>query len=263
MDGDGLNDGEEVMTYRTSPLKADSDGDGLNDADEIKKHKTDANKADSDGDGLSDGEEVTKYKTEALKADSDGDGLNDGDEVKTTNTDAMKPDSDGDGLKDGDEVNLHKTNPLKADTDNGTVNDGAEVARGGNPNDAGDDIPPKPVLQVEVGKAIVLEGVVFESGSSVISPQSEEVLTQAFNTLNDDPEIEVEIQGHTDNRGSRALNTKLSQARAEAVKAWLVSKGIAANRIQTHGFGPDKPIASNDTAEGRQQNRRIEFNRLK
>jgi outer membrane protein OmpA-like peptidoglycan-associated protein/opacity protein-like surface antigen len=176
--------------------------------------------------------------------------------------------------RDGDEVNLHKTNPLKADTDNGTVNDGAEVARGGNPNDASDDVPPKPeavqvretakpALQVEVGKAIVLEGVVFTSGSAVISPQSEEILTKAFNTLNDNPEIEVGIQGHTDNRGSSALNKNLSQARAEAVKAWLVKKGVAANRIQTQGFGPDKPIASNDTAEGRQQNRRIEFIRLK
>jgi outer membrane protein OmpA-like peptidoglycan-associated protein len=145
------------------------------------------------------------------------------------------------------------------------------VARNSNPNDASDDVPkpdtiqPKEtqVLTAEVGKAIVLEGVVFETGSAVISPQSEEILTKAHNTFNENPEIEVEIQGHTDNRGSRAMNTKLSQARADAVKAWLVQKGVAAGRITTKGFGPDKPAASNDTPEGRRQNRRIEFFRVK
>jgi outer membrane protein OmpA-like peptidoglycan-associated protein len=154
-----------------------------------------------------------------------------------------------------------------ADTDKGSVNDGAELARGTNPLVAADDVakpePAKEILQVEVGKAIVLEGVVFKSGSAVITPQSEEILSKAFNTLDENSEIAVEIQGHTDNTGSRAVNTRLSLARAEAVKAWLVKKGIAAGRITAKGFGPDKPAAANDTPEGRQKNRRIEFARLK
>jgi outer membrane protein OmpA-like peptidoglycan-associated protein len=289
-DGDGLRDGEEVMSHRTDPLKADSDADGLSDFDEINKHKTDPNRADSDGDGLNDGVEITKHSTDPVKADSDGDGLKDGDEIMRHNTnpskadsdgdglgdgeeinnaktDALKADTDGDGLKDGDEVNRHKTDPLIADTDKGSVDDGAEVTRGTNPLVAADDVakpePAKEILQVEVGKAIVLEGVVFKSGSAVITPQSEEILNKALNTLNENPEIEVEIQGHTDNTGSRAVNTRLSQARAEAVKAWLVKKGTAASRITTKGFGPEKPVASNDTPEGRQKNRRIEFARIK
>ena len=271
-DTDGLNDGEEVLTYNTDPLKADTDGDGLSDSDEVKKHKTSPLKADSDGDNLNDGEELNRHRTDPLKADTDADGLNDGAELKMTNTDALKPDTDGDNLSDGEETNRYRTNPLKADTDNGSVNDGAEVARNSNPNDVSDDVPPKQetikpretqALKIEMGKNIVLEGVVFKTGSAVISPPSEEILTRAFNALNDNPEIEVEVQGHTDSQGNQAANMKLSQARAEAVKAWLVKKGIAAQRMTAKGFGPDKPVAANATPEGRQQNRRIEFARLK
>lgn len=266
-DGDGLTDGEEVNLHKTDPLKADSDADGLSDSDEISKHNTNPNKADSDGDGLSDGDEVSKHRTNPSNVDSDADGLTDGDEINKHKTDATKADSDDDGLQDGREVTQTKTDPLKADTDGGSVNDGTEVTRGSDPTDGDDDVPKvvkaAETLKVEVGKAIVLEGVVFKSGSSEISPESEAILTQAFNTLNDNPEIEVEIQGHTDSRGGRALNTRLSLARAEAVKAYLVRKGVAASRIATKGFGPDKPVASNDTADGRQQNRRIEFFRVK
>ncbi len=262
-DGDGLSDGAEVNMHKTSPLKADSDGDGLNDGAEVNTHKTDPNKADTDGDGLSDGDEVNKYKTDANKADTDGDGLNDGNEVNTTKTDANKADTDGDGLNDGAEVNQHKTDPNKADTDDGTVNDGTEVSRGTNPLDASDDVPKREEIKVEVGKSIVLDGVVFASGKSDITPESEEILTKAFNTLDLNPEITVEIQGHTDNTGRRASNKKLSLARADAVKAWLVAKGIAADRISTKGFGQDKPIAPNTTPEGKQKNRRIEFFRIK
>jgi len=268
-DGDGLMDGEEALTYRTDPLKADSDGDKLSDSDEIKKHSTNPNKADSDDDMLNDGDELMKYLSNPMKPDSDGDGLSDGDEVTKHKTDLMKNDTDGDGLQDGLEVNQHKTNPMNADSDGGTINDGAEVARGTNPSDADDDVakqeamPAMETLKVEVGKAIVLEGVVFKSSSAAISPESGELLSKAYNTLNENSEIEVEIQGHTDNTGSRAANIKLSQARADAVKAFLVNKGIAANRMSAKGMGPDNPIADNTTLEGRQKNRRIEFARTK
>jgi outer membrane protein OmpA-like peptidoglycan-associated protein len=265
-DGDGLKDGEEVKTYKTDPLKADTDGDGLKDGEEVNVNKTDPTKADTDGDGLKDGEEVETYKTDPLKVDTDGDGLNDGDEVLKYKTDPLKADTDGDGLNDGDEVMKYKTDPLKADTDGGTVNDGVEVARGSNPLDANDDLnwpPKKEELKVEVGKAIVLEGIVFKTGSSTISPESEEILTKAYNTLYQDPAIVVEIQGYTDNTGSRSVNMRLSKARADAVKAWLVEKGIDTARISTKGLGPDKPVAPNTTAEGRQKNRRIEFYRVR
>jgi outer membrane protein OmpA-like peptidoglycan-associated protein len=253
-----------VKETHTNPLKADSDGDGLSDGDEYLKYKTDPMKMDTDADGLNVGDEILKYKTDPLKADTDGDGLNDGDEVLKYKTDPLKADTDGDGLNDGDEVLKYKTDPLKADTDGGTVNDGTEVARSTDPLNPADDVPPKKEeLKVEVGKAIVLEGIVFATGKSDITPESEANLEKAYNTLAQNPEIEVEIQGHTDNVGKKELNVKLSLARAESVKAWLVAKGISADRISAKGFGPDKPVSSNATKDGRAKNRRIEFFRSK
>lgn len=260
-DGDGLSDGDEINRYKTNPLMADSDGDGLDDGTEVNKEQTDPNKPDTDGDGLNDGDEVNVHKTDPRKADTDGDGLSDGNEVLTTKTNPLKADTDGDGLTDSDEVNRHKTDPLNVDTDGGTVSDGVEVKRGTNPLLASDDV--KEEIKVEVGKKIVLEGIVFETGKATISAESESILEKAYNTLFQNPDLTVEIHGYTDNVGNRSSNLKLSEARAEAVKEHLVSRGIAADRMVTKGFGPDDPIAPNTTPDGRQKNRRIEFLRVK
>jgi outer membrane protein OmpA-like peptidoglycan-associated protein len=255
-DGDGLTDGQEVMNYRTDPTKADTDGDGLNDGDEVLKYKTDPLKADTDGDGLRDGDEVLKYKTDPLKADTDGDGLRDGDEVLKYKTDPLKADTDGDGLNDGDEVLKYKTDPLKADTDGGTINDGIEVKRGTDPLNPEDDV-------VKIGVPIVLEGITFATNKAEITPESEKILMGALKTLQTYPEIVVEISGHTDNVGSNSSNQKLSQLRAEAVKGWLISKGISADRVIAVGYGEGSPRVANDTAENKRLNRRIEFKRIK
>jgi outer membrane protein OmpA-like peptidoglycan-associated protein len=114
-----------------------------------------------------------------------------------------------------------------------------------------------------VGAALVLEGVNFATGKADILPESESVLEKVYNGLADHPEVEVEIQGHTDNTGNRASNMTLSQSRAESVRSWMMAKGIAPGRMTAKGFGPDKPIAPNTTPEGRAKNRRIEFLRTK
>jgi outer membrane protein OmpA-like peptidoglycan-associated protein len=277
-DGDGLTDGEEVMVYKTNPLLKDTDLDGLSDFDEVKQYKTDPLKADTDGDGLNDGEEVLKYHTNPLKADTDGDGLSDGDEVVKYKTDPTMPDTDGDGLNDGeevltyqtnplnkdtdgdglsdyDEVMTYKTNPLIKDTDGGSVEDGVEVARGTNPLDASDDV-------VKVGVPIILEGITFATGKAEITPESENTLRKALKTLTTYPDISVEIGGFTDNVGSDASNQKLSEKRANAVRDWLVRQGVDPKRITAKGYGESNPIAPNDTPEGKQKNRRIEFKRI-
>jgi outer membrane protein OmpA-like peptidoglycan-associated protein len=257
-DDDGLTDKEEIVTYKTDPLNPDTDGDGLKDGEEVLKYHTDPLKKDTDGDGLSDGDEVLKYHTDPLLVDTDGDGLSDGDEVLKYHTDPLKKDTDGDGLSDGDEVLKYHTDPLLFDTDKGGVDDGTEIKLGLNPLDPSDDVP-----IIKVGERIILEGVNFQTNKTTLLPQAKTILDQVAQSLLTNPTAEVAIHGHTDNVGGAKKNMALSLGRAEAVKAYLVSKGVAASRIGTKGFGFTKPIADNAKAEGRAKNRRIEFVRLK
>jgi outer membrane protein OmpA-like peptidoglycan-associated protein len=261
-DKDGLVTKEEKR-IRTDPRNPDTDGDRLTDGEEVRRYSTDPLNPDTDGDGLTDGDEVRVHATDPLNPDTDRDRLLDGAEVTTYTTNPLKPDTDGDGLTDGDEVLTHKTDPLNPDTDGGSVADGVEVRRDTNPLNPSDDIPKKETLAVEIGRPIVLEGLVFEFNSARIRPQSEPVLENALGILNENPLIEVEIHGHTDNVGKASYNLKLSQDRANSVRQWLVNRGVDPARMTTKGFGFVRPIAPNDTEEGRQKNRRIEFVRVK
>jgi OOP family OmpA-OmpF porin len=99
----------------------------------------------------------------------------------------------------------------------------------------------------------------FETGSAMLAPEGRAILDQMAAVLVKIPGKTVEIIGHTDNSGSRASNIALSQARADAVKGYLVTKGVPPRSMATMGVGPDQPIASNDTEDGRARNRRIEF----
>ena len=90
-------------------------------------------------------------------------------------------------------------------------------------------------------------------------PESNSELDRLVKLLKDVPNLKIEISGHTDNTGSATLNNELSKARAEAVVTYLKTKGIAANRLTSEGYGSSKPVASNDNAAGRQENRRTEF----
>jgi len=99
----------------------------------------------------------------------------------------------------------------------------------------------------------------FESGKAALTPSGMAILDQMSDALKKLNGIKVEVIGHTDNAGSRAGNLSLSQARAEAVKTYIVGKGIPADTIAVSGEGPDRPVADNRTPEGKARNRRIEF----
>jgi OOP family OmpA-OmpF porin len=101
--------------------------------------------------------------------------------------------------------------------------------------------------------------VEFESGQAVLTPTGKAILDEMGSAMLKLKGQKVEIIGHTDNVGLRASNQNLSQARAEAVRNYLAGKGIPAETLVASGSGPDRPIASNDTVEGRARNRRIEF----
>jgi OOP family OmpA-OmpF porin len=110
---------------------------------------------------------------------------------------------------------------------------------------------------------LVLVGVNFAFDKSDLLPESYKVLDQAVDLLEDNPNVNVEIEGYTDYIDTETYNQKLSEERAQTVKNYLVSKGIAENRLSTIGYGENNPIADNSTAEGRALNRRIVFRIIK
>jgi OOP family OmpA-OmpF porin len=176
--------------------------------------------------------------------DADGDGLlNEVDqcpnEAARTLTGCIVHDKDNDGIPDDRDkcVEEQETRNGFEDTD-------------GCP----DEIPEK--VRKFTG---VIKGIEFDLGSSKIKKQSERLLGEAAGVLKGYPELRVQITGHSDDQGERETNMKLSQERADSVKAFLVQLGVADNQIETKGMGPDRPLTENDTAAGRQKNRRIEF----
>ena len=110
-----------------------------------------------------------------------------------------------------------------------------------------------------IEQKLIMRSVDFEFNSSQLTAPSQQSLDEVATALQAQPELNVEIRGYTDSIGSAAYNKKLSQRRAESVKAYLAGKGVAAGNLRAQGFGKSDPIASNDTAEGRAQNRRVEF----
>ncbi|MCS6915952.1 MAG: OmpA family protein [Myxococcales bacterium] len=115
-------------------------------------------------------------------------------------------------------------------------------------------------LDPTAGKLIVLEPVYFATNRDVILRRSFPVLQEVADVLRLSPELgRISIEGHTDNRGPLEYNMSLSERRAHSVRRWLIQNGIPAERLEAHGFGPTRPIATNDTPDGRQQNRRVEF----
>jgi OOP family OmpA-OmpF porin len=112
---------------------------------------------------------------------------------------------------------------------------------------------------VAVKKKLVLRGVNFDFDKSNIRADAAPILDEAAATLKDEKDAVVSVEGHTDAVGSDAYNQRLSERRARAVAAYLAGHGIARSRLSTTGFGESKPVATNETADGRAENRRVEL----
>ena len=114
-------------------------------------------------------------------------------------------------------------------------------------------------LKIVEDQPVVLRNVLFDTSSAVILESSFSELNELVGYLKRNKDKKIDISGHTDNVGSDAANQKLSDARAKSVMSYLVTNGIEESRMTAIGFGEEKPVDSNDTFEGRQKNRRVEF----
>ena len=119
--------------------------------------------------------------------------------------------------------------------------------------------PPPPEPPPVAKKKLVLRGVHFAFDKATLRQEAKPILEEAARMLTENPGVVVEVQGYTDGIGTAEYNLGLSERRAEAVKDFLVAQGVAASQLKARGFGKEDPVAPNDTAEGRAQNRRVEL----
>ncbi|RMH40376.1 MAG: OmpA family protein [Deltaproteobacteria bacterium] len=245
-DGDGIVDPQDECPDDPE------DKDGFQDADGCPD-------PDNDVDGILDADDKCPNDAEDADGFEDGDGCpeddNDGDGLADAIDQCPNEAEDADGFEDDDGC---------PDCDN----DGDGVPECPQVVDQCPDQPaqtpdgcPKKYKNVVVTKSKIelKQTIYFETGKATIKPVSFGLLDEVAQALKDNPTITVRIEGHTDSRGSRAYNLRLSDARAKAVRDYLIAKGIAPERMVAQGFGEDVPIADNRTAEGRAQNRRVEF----
>jgi OmpA-OmpF porin, OOP family len=117
-----------------------------------------------------------------------------------------------------------------------------------------------PKVIVKAGEVKILERIEFDTGKATIRPESDGILQAVAETLTKHTELKrIQIQGHTDNKGTKAFNKTLSEKRAASVKKWLVKAGLDESRLESKGFGQEQPLDTNGTDEGRQNNRRVQF----
>jgi outer membrane protein OmpA-like peptidoglycan-associated protein len=109
------------------------------------------------------------------------------------------------------------------------------------------------------GLIVNMSDVLFDVDKATLKPATRETLAKVAGILLTHPTLRVSVEGHTDSTGSDEYNLKLSQRRADSVREYLIENGISSSNIEAHGMGKDQPVASNDTAAGRQQNRRVEM----
>jgi OmpA-OmpF porin, OOP family len=233
------------------PPPPDKDGDGILDADDscpdVAGIAALKGCPDSDKDGIADKDDKCPNEAGMAKysgcpiPDSDKDGLNDENDKCPTVAGVARyegcpiPDGDGDGVNDEED----KCPAVPGVASNGGC----------------------PEIKEEVKQKVefAAKNIFFNTGSAVLLKKSYKPLDEVVKVLNEYPTLILDIEGHTDNTGKAERNQTLSEERAAAVKAYLVSKGISESRLVAAGYGQDRPVADNKTAAGRAQNRRSEL----
>jgi OOP family OmpA-OmpF porin len=256
-DNDGVPDKTDACPELSGPAATngcpDQDSDGVPDASDkcpkvagLAKYKG-CPVPDTDKDGINDENDKCPHVAGVAKydgcpvPDTDKDGINDEADACPDKAGIPEfngcpiPDSDGDGLNDKED---------KCPTESGTrENNGC------------------PAIQQEMVEKVnfAAKNIFFRSGSDKITPASFTGLDEVVKILQKNPHLQLAINGYSDNKGQAAANRTLSQKRADAVKQYLVNKGIPKERLQATGFGPENPIAENTTEAGRAKNRRVEL----
>lgn len=208
---------------------------------QVGRHGDHPGGLDQDGDGVVDSEDWCANSAAGARVEPDGCARGEVEVVCDRGLPEPKPrvvptaanaarDADGDGVEDGD------------DRCPGTPK-GAEVDDNG-------------CVRIE---KVVLRGVNFATGSATLLPAAHDTLRTVAAAMKANEDLEIEIGGHTDSVGDEGRNQRLSERRAESVKAFLVEEGIDADRLGTRGYGESQPADTNDTAAGRANNRRVGF----
>jgi outer membrane protein OmpA-like peptidoglycan-associated protein len=241
-DGDGIADDKDECPERPE------DKDGYEDADGCPEK-------DNDSDGLVDRVDECPDKPEDRDDFEDQDGCPDEDNDKDKLADKVDqcPDKaeDPDGNADDDGC------PDCDDDGDGVLEcpdalDKCPGQKGGPPDGCGRVVVTDKKIEIK-------ETIFFETGRATIKPVSYPLLDEVAKALEDNPSIRIRVEGHTDSQGKDRYNLKLSRARAASVRKYLAGRGIAKRRMVSQGYGETRPIADNRTAEGRAENRRVEF----
>jgi outer membrane protein OmpA-like peptidoglycan-associated protein len=250
-DADGVVDDADKCPDVPEDKDGEADGDGCPDLDK-------------DGDGLGDGADACPDRAEDLDAFQDADGCPD-------------EDDDADGIADVEDACRDVPEDRDGDRDDDGCPEDAADRDGDGIADATDKCPDEPEskndyldgdgcpderpsqVRITHEQIEINEKIQFEVNRSRILPVSYGILDQVAQVMRDYPAISIRIEGHTDSDGSDDYNQKLSQQRADAVLAYLVSQGLAQSRMTAAGLGETQPVDTNRTADGRSNNRRVEF----
>ncbi len=243
-----------ITTPPPPPAPVDSDGDGImDDVDKCPNQKGFARYngcpiPDTDNDGINDEEDkcptvagITRYNGCPIP-DSDNDGIND--EEDKCPTVAGPKERNGCPVTDRDNDGVNDENDKCPDIAGSAANSGCP------------DVP----ANVSKSIGVLSPGITFGTGSSVkLNTSSNVSLNKLVNIMNENPALKIRLEGHTSNTGNADANMTLSENRANAVKDYLVKKGISADRITVEGYGGTQPIADNKTAAGKKKNTRVEI----